>query len=313
MPTMDTHIDLVYSLLRDRQVIPLLGAGANWCGRPPDSPWTDGHLPDGRELASYLAELSRYPKDEPVDLLRVSQFISVLLGPGALYDRLHEVFSTVVEPNPLHRFLAELPAARRGRDQPRGHVIVTTNYDDLLESAFLEAKEPFDTVCYIADGDNAGRFMHHPWGQESRVIDLPNEYRGLAIDERTVILKLHGAIDRVDPVQDSFVITEDDYIAYLTRTDLSSLLPVTLSAELSRRHFLFLGYSLKDWNLRVILHRIWGRQRRRYNSWAVQLHPDELDQAFWKERSVEIRDVSLDDYVHALMERLERPPDSEAA
>jgi hypothetical protein len=190
---------------------------------------------------------------------------------------------------------------------------VTTNYDDLLERAFADAGEPFDAVTYIADGDDAGRFMHHPWKQDCRVIELPNEYRGLALGERTVILKLHGAIDRLDPVQDSFVITEDDYIAYLTRTDLSSLLPVTLSAELSRRHFLFLGYSLRDWNLRVILHRIWGRQRRRYNSWAVQLHPDELDQAFWKERSVEIHDVSLDEYVDGLMKRLGQPTVTEAA
>src|SRR4051812_40406733 len=300
-------------MLVEGQVVPLLGAGANRCGRPEGSAWTDGYLPDGRELAEYLVDKSGYPPDEPVDLLRVSQYVAVTLGPGALYDRLHEVFANPPAPNPLHRLLASLPAERRRRQLAPGHVIVTTNYDDALERAFEDAKEPYDVVTYIADGDDAGRFLHRRGNEPGTVIDLPNEYRGLALGERTVILKLHGAIDRVDPLQDSFVITEDDYIAYLMRTDLSGLLPVTLSAELSRRHFLFLGYSLRDWNLRVILHRIWGRQRRRYNSWAVQLQPDALDQAFWDERKVEIRDVSLDEYVKGLMEELGRAAPQRAA
>jgi SIR2-like domain len=306
----DAHYKLLVPMLLQRQVIPLLGAGANRCGRPDSSPWREGHdLPDGHELAHHLAEQGKFPSDEAVDLVRVSQFIAVKLGSGALYDRLHEVFDHPFTPTPLHRFLAGLPAARRRRDLVPGHVVVTTNYDDSLERAFADAGEPYDVVSYIADGADAGRFMHRPHGAPAHVIDVPNEYSGLAIADRSVILKLHGAVDRADPMQDSFVITEDDYIAYLTRTDISGLLPVTLSAELTRRHFLFLGYSLRDWNLRVILHRIWGRQRRRYNSWAVQLRPDELDCAFWEERKVEIHDVALDDYVAALARELDAGTD----
>ena len=82
----------------------------------------------------------------------------------------------------------------------------------------------------------------------------------LSLDDRSVILKIHGAVDRSSPdgEDDSFVITEDHYIDYLTRTDLANLVPITLAAKLRRSHFLFLGYSLRDWNLRVILHRIAG-------------------------------------------------------
>jgi len=312
----DSHYKLMAPMLLQRQIIPLLGAGANRCGRRPGAAWRKGcDLPDGRELAGHLAASGEYPADEVLDLVRVSQYIAVKLGMGALYDRLHEVFDHPFEPTPLHRLLAALPAARRAHGLDPGHLVVTTNYDDALERAFTAAGEPFDVVSYIADGDDAGRFAHRADGGCTRVIDMPNEYTQLAISERTVILKLHGAIDRADPMQDSFVITEDDYIAYLTRTDMAGLLPVTLSAELSRRHFLFLGYSLRDWNLRVILHRIWERQRRRYNSWAVQLQPHELDQAFWDERKVEILDVSLDEYVAALGSLLydDKPPALAAA
>jgi hypothetical protein len=32
---------------------------------------------------------------------------------------------------------------------------------------------------------------------------------------------------------------------------------------------------MQDWNLRVILHRIWGQQALAYKSWAIQKDPSE--------------------------------------
>jgi hypothetical protein len=122
-----------------------------------------------------------------------------------------------------------------------------------------------------------------------------------------VILKMHGAVDRseADAPWDSYVITEDHYIEYLARTDLANLVPVTLAAKLRRSHFLFLGYSMRDWNLRVILHRIWGEQKLKYKSWAVQRGPSELDREFWELRGVDVLDVPLDEYVAALAASLD--------
>src|SRR5205085_3034638 len=91
-----------------------------------------------------------------------------------------------------------------------------------------------------------------------RLIHRPNKYGDLPTTERAVILKIHGAVDRTNSDEDSFVITEDDYLDYLTRADISSLLPVSLAARLRKSHYLFLGYRLRDWNLPVILHRLWG-------------------------------------------------------
>jgi SIR2-like protein len=205
--------------------------------------------------------------------------------------------------------LAALPATLREKGYPPRHqLIVTTNYDDLLERAFQTAGEPFDLVSYIAEGEQRGKFLHWPHQGEARLIEKPNEYRGLALDQRTVILKIHGAVDRLNPEQDSYVITEDHYIDYLTRTDISNLIPATLAAKLRRSHFLFLGYSLRDWNLRVILHRIWGAQKLTYKSWAIQLDPQPLDQEFWRKRDVDILNVRLEDYVATLNERIQALP-----
>jgi hypothetical protein len=117
-------------------------------------------------------------------------------------------------------------------------------------------------------------------------------------------LKLHGAVDRDSSEWDSFVVTEDHYIDYLARGDISSLIPVTLAAKLRKSHFLFLGYALRDWHLRVILHRLWGQQRLMYKSWAVGTKADALEQEFWRKRDVDYLNVRLEEYVGMLEERV---------
>jgi len=305
---MDLHYGIMAKAIREGRVVPFFGAGANLCGRPPDTPWQPGqYLPSGSELSAHLAKSFGYPAGDPMDLVRVSQYAAVMAGSGPLYEELRKLFDKDYRPTPLHQFFAGLPALLRDRAAGPApfQLIVTTNYDDLLERSFQLAGEPYDLVSYIAEGEGRGKFLHCRTGQGAVVIEKPNEYRGLPTDQGIVILKIHGAVDRDNPDRDSFVITEDHYIDYLTHTDISNLVPVTLAAKLKRSHFLFLGYGLRDWNLRVILHRIWGEQKLTYKSWAIQLNPSPLDLEYWRKRDVDILDIRLDDYVSALTERMQ--------
>ena len=120
-----------------------------------------------------------------------------------------------------------------------------------------------------------GRFLHRAPGSDEAVsITRPNKYAGLPITlERPTVLKLHGALDRGVDRDDSYVITEDSYIEYLSGRDLGSLLPIALWQRMTSTGFLFLGYALRDWNLRVILNRIWQTQELTTRSWAVQREP----------------------------------------
>ena len=68
---------------------------------------------------------------------------------------------------------------------------------------------------------------------------------------------------------------------------------------------MFLGYSLRDWNLRAILHQIWGSQKFGYNSWAIQKNADRLDKKFWEAKDVDILDTDVDEYIIALSEELQ--------
>jgi DNA-binding SARP family transcriptional activator len=286
LPT-DEEGEIVKALLAGR-VVPVIG------------------LDGAGDLAEHLARAFEVPDDRPVDLARVSQYVATMQGSGPLYDELHTRFEAAVEPSPLHRFLARMPALLRERGASH-QLIVTTNYDLALERAFEEAGEELDIVSYVASGTHRGRFWHRPPGEPPRPIDVPNTYATeLSLDRRTILLKLHGAVDPLPEREwESFVITEDDYIDYLGRSELSSVVPVALAARLRRSHFLFLGYEMADWNLRLILNRIWGERPVAYRSWAVQRSPSPLAQAFWRRFDVAALDVDPRSYVELLERRLE--------
>jgi hypothetical protein len=192
---LDAHYKTVVKAFSDGRVVPFLGIGANLCGRPVDAQWQSHHyLPSDAELAEYLADNFGYPAPNRRDLLRVAQYIAVMNGVGPLYENLRALFDADYAPTAL---------IAKGYP-PRHQLIVTTNYDDLMERTFKAVGEPFDVVSYIAETARRGNFVHWPHGEEPRLIDKPNEYAGLPIEmpacnlKRSIILKLHGAVDRAN-------------------------------------------------------------------------------------------------------------------
>jgi DNA-binding SARP family transcriptional activator len=253
------------------------------------------------DLAAELATRFEYPPDEGLELTRVAQYVALTKGSGPLYDELHAMLATGTAPAPVHRFFGALPALLRERGAPHP-LLVTTSYDLALEQALLDADEEFDVVSYLASGRNRGRFCHLRPDGSSRVIEIPNTYATeLSLDRRPVILKLHGGVDPTPArALESFVVTEDDYIDYLAHGDIGSVVPVALAAKLRRSHFLFLGYAMCDWNLRLVLGRIWGGEGVSYRSWAVQAAARPLERQFWRARDVDLLEIPLDEYVAAL-------------
>jgi len=280
-PPSEDHFDEVLRALFEGRLVAVLGA-------------------DVADLATRLARRFDYVENGS-GLPRVAQYIAVMKGSGPLYDELHALLDADASPTPIHRFLASLPPLLRERGVPH-QLLVTTSYDLALEAAFLEAGEEFDIVSYVAAGADRGKFCHLAPDGTGRLIDLPNTYATeLSLETRTVILKLHGQVDRApDRAWESFVVTEDDYIDYLAESDVAGAVPVGLAAKLRRSHFLFLGYTMADWNLRVILNRLWGDQPLTYRSWAVQPDAKPLEREFWRRRDVDVHELALDRYVDTL-------------
>lgn len=251
---------------------------------------------DAQPLASELARQFGLDAERP-ELARVSQAVATLNGSGRLYDALHQLLEVETAPGPIHRVLASLPGRLRalGRQPP---LLVTTGYDLALEHALAEAGEPFEAVVYLAGGPQRGSFCHVTPDGEARPVERPNAYR---LDGNTVVLHLHGRLDS-SPARawESFAVTEDDFIHY---GEVAARMPVTITARLRRSHLLLLGYTLSDWTLRLVLERLFGGEPFPYRSWSVHAAPDPVEREFWRQRDVQLIDMSPAAYM-AELERL---------
>jgi DNA-binding SARP family transcriptional activator len=281
------HLEEVAKILLAGKLVPVLGG-------------------DVDRLAEALATRFELPLTERTELTRVAQYVALTKGAGPLYEELRTML-TETRVTEVHRFFAKLPAFLRKQELPQ-QLLVTTSYDLALEQAFLDEGEQFDVVSYLNTGRDRGRFCHLRPDGSTHVIDVPNTYAvELSLEERTVILKLHGGVVADAPLQESFVVTEDDYIDYLGQTDVAGAIPVALSAKLRRSHFLFFGFGLREWSLRLVLARMWGADRALFRSWAVSEEARPLENKFWSARDVDLLEAPLDDYVSGLARYLGLP------
>ena len=303
------HYDELIKLMVDQgTVVPVLGSRVNASDR--EESWEQGsrYLPDSDELAADLARRFDFTA-QPFDLARVTQYVYTRLGKRDLCRTLREILTADCDPGSVHRFLATYPKAVKDLGLPRHYqMIVTTNYDNALERAFDDAKEPYDLAVYLASGDQPGKFLHVPYDGPPQVVGTPNDYTEFPIDDsyelaRTVIVKIHGAVDNArGPFQwrENYVITEDHYIDYLSRSPVESLIPVQILDKLRDCHCLFLGYSMRDWSLRVFLKRVWKGNPLDAKSWAIERDPDSLEKEFWNDLGVELIVSPLDGYASQL-------------
>ena len=296
-PTGDDQLDEVVRALDAGRLVLVLGAGAN------AAPDAGGHPPDDAALAGRLASCFGCPPEYRTDLARVAQYVAMTAGVGPLYDELHAALAGDFEPGEVQRGLARLPALLRARDAPMP-VVVSTTYDRALERAFADEGEALDVVSYLAVGRDRGKFLHVAPTGKTRVIDLPNSYGELPLGTRPILLKVHGGVAPDEGFPESFVVSEDDYIGTLSPGDAGGALPVTLAAKLRHSHFVFLGYGVLAWNLRVFLHRVFGEESPAYRSWAVQPRPRSAERSFWRHRGIDLYDAALESYVAGLATRL---------
>ena len=341
----------IADLLRQGQVIPFLGAGANLGTRPPEMSWdefTSPFLPSGDELSLWLAGIIGFPSEQPhdlSDLAKVSSYFAEISGRDNLLPRLRSVFrSNSYSPCDIHILLAELAKsaeiAQRGNgellaeykslrpDEFKPLLIVTTNYDDLAETALQELGCPYDLVVHPTDHkDMAGSIMWWKHGADEPEWLRPNN---LVIDlnRTTVIYKIHGTASKLMSEFDSYVITEEDYIEFLSLMTIQEAIPPLFITHFYTRQFLFLGYGLRDWNFRVMLKKVQektrsprdksqfeedlsqsdrikpnataGLKRRELKSWAIQKEPSELEGVLWGARDVILFKEDLNEFVAEL-------------
>jgi hypothetical protein len=305
-----SHCATIVQHLAEGNLVPFLGSSL--AVGPPGSPGDPPSLFDASELAADLAKRFDVKSARP-ELPGVAQYVYVTRGEPDLYQALRKILTTEHEPGPVHRFLARLPQKLEARGfENRYQLIVSTNFDRALEQAFDDEREPYDLAVYMASGPDKGKFVHFPYDGAPVPIATPNSYEGFPIGdydelERSVIVKIHGAVDgNVSGYRwrQNYVITEDHYIDYLSSSPIQNLVPTQILEKLTDSHCLFLGFPVREWNLRVFLKRAWGGRPIGAKSWAIEPSPDALEREFWAQSHVDVYAADLAHYVDQLDQRL---------
>lgn len=246
-----------------------LGAGVH-APPPTDSPYKyeeSQRPPIGNELSKILAAKSkfvdRFSKEDIKNLQRVSQDFEVLNGREELVKEVKSAVSDGKEPSLALCALAKL----------KFPVIVTTNYDKLFEKALGYAgKTPSLVSIYKKNDIGVSREETEDLGTDDPTPESP------------FLFKIHGDINKPE----SIVITDEDYVHFIlrmTEADPFDPVPETVRVKMKKWPTLFIGYSLKDYNLRVIFKTLrWRKDRAKYpNSYSVDLYPDMLIYKIWSE------------------------------
>ena len=143
--------------------------------------------------------------------------------------------------------------------------IYTTNYDDLIERTF--------------------RLLHQP----VEVIALP-KHVATALGAKTQVIKYHGDLRH----EATLVLTESSYYA---RLDFESPMDLKFRSDLLGRSVLFVGYSFRDINIRVIWFKLMRmmkdiRTEDRPTSYIVRFSPNAVLEKLYDE--VGIKSIILD-------------------
>jgi hypothetical protein len=234
-----------------QELTPFLGAGIS---HPP--------LPSAAELAIMLAESCGYPF-RARELMQVAQYSATIEDGSTPKEWVQETFAAVPDPNfsdpaQPHALLASLPIP----------VYLTTNYDMYMEKALDHTnRSPRSEICRW----NSGLRLRYQdqFGESEPEVGAP------------VVFHLHGSVENCD----SFVLTEDDYLDFMVNarryesaTDATlRVIPPKVDELIALNSLLFLGYGLRDWNLRVLLRTLVQSADRSSQklSVSVQLEPDD--------------------------------------
>jgi hypothetical protein len=218
----------IASQIEREDTVLLLGAGVH---APPPPELDDlypaaDRSPMRGELTAHLALATRFESEhpgEPPDYFKVLEHADQHMGRQTLCDRLRRDVEESKKPSPILRAIARLPV----------HVILTTNYDNLLEQALIaEGKTP--------------AVMAYPGGHLSREHRLSRP-----TSHEPAVVMLHGRLSGSDA---EVVLTDDDFVRFIVRSvEGEGWVPRFVHAAIHHGSMLVLGMWLGDYRSRFLL------------------------------------------------------------
>ncbi|HEX5736255.1 MAG TPA: SIR2 family protein [Blastocatellia bacterium] len=248
----------------------------------------------------------------PDALTSISSYCENTVGRGQLWDTLSFIGTKNV-PSKTHRMLAA--AAKHYLDQPDAlddYLIITSNYDCLMEEALDQLGLHYAVlVTRKADQKVILRFSKNMPDAE-RLIKKYSEKspRDFTFSTRTrlvIIYKIHGSLSPGSKDDDGVIISDSDYVSYISQMGTNDgVIPAQVTALMANKAFLFLGYSLSDWNVRSIFETIKNKrnQSKTTPDYSVMYRVGEYEKVFFEKNDIRIIKADLNSYVDGIAEHL---------
>ncbi len=206
-------------------------------------------LPAGPEvLVDRLTAKASVPHKIRKNLTAAAQFIENFKHRKTVKNAMTEAFRAEVQPAPLHRYLASLPALR---------LIVHAWYDDLPQRA-LAGRKSWGMVQGVSQAEHFGEWVHYFDGQ--------TQARAKAADAAHWMPLLYQPLGSVSPAA-NFLVSDSDFVEVLTEIDIQTPVPDPVQSLRKGRHFLFLGCRFSTQIERIFAQQIIKRSSDRH--WAV--------------------------------------------
>lgn len=257
-------IKAITDAVKKQECILFLGAGVHAGPRDSGFDYPEAERPLlGNALTKELArgcDFKRYSREGPCNLQRVAMCYEGVHGRNALIRALEKCVHEERKPSRILKALAKLPFK----------LIITTNYDQLFETSLAEADPPKSPLVGVYNKEE--RFLTTDYAESS--------------EKEPFVYKLHGDIKKPESV----VITDEDYIHFVMRMSIQNEyhpVPETFRFYFKKWPTLFVGYSLLDYNLRLLFKTLYwsideSKQKPRY---SVDPYPDPMIYDVWCNKS----------------------------
>lgn len=240
-----TDWEVLMKRIKDGRCTPFLGAGV----------YSEGPSLRSAVAKKWAAEY-KYPFADSDDVARVARFLNVVYGDaeyasGKYVEELAKLPTpNFDDPNEPYNILAKLPLP----------IYITTNYDDMMERALLNNQRDVkpDLCKWVKSLEDTS-----PLAEQGFQPNVANPS----------VFHLYGYTQ----TQQSMVMSEDDYFQFLINVSKDQeLIPKRIQQAITGTSLLLLGYSLEDWDFRILFHFLAGYLKNSTSKThvAVQLSPN---------------------------------------
>jgi len=178
------------------------------------------------------------------DYLKIAQYFYNAVGEKEYYKTIEGMFPKNILPSKVHKRIFDI----------NPHIIITTNWDTILEKANCKYAQFFDVVI-----------------NDSELVDSVFQNK---------IIKMHGDFDH-----HNIVFKEDDYLNYENNFPLLSNY---VKSILSTHTVLFLGYSYNDINLKLIIQWLRNNAEKRPDMFLTAFESRSNQISYLRKQGIEV-------------------------